>query len=149
MELTTRKIIAITYRKGAVVDRLQQCEKLLRYDEPSGFLQEFSQEPTTKHLHDIATSDWHRRATEFPPNTVETLTMWLYLRVTQICAHLRCFPPPNFPSENISDLMSVIAQLECRIEMSRNKVCEHVCHQITVVDKPGQLLGLCDVANFP
>jgi hypothetical protein len=69
---------------------------------------------------------------EFPPITVEPLNMWLLLRVTQLCAYLRCFPPPNFPAENISDLMSIVSQLERRIEMSQNKIFRDICHQITV-----------------
>lgn len=72
---------------------------------------------------------------ESPPDVVEPSTMWLYLRVTQLCAYLRCFPPSDFPPEHISDLTGIIAQLERRVEMSQSKVYEYICHNITVGDQ--------------
>jgi hypothetical protein len=134
-ELLTRKGILITSRKGPIAARLQQCETSLQHYEPSGFLQEFFEEPSDKHLHDIATSDWCHKAMESPPDVVEPPTMWLYLRVTQLCAYVRCFPPPDFPPEHISGLTRIIAQLERRIEMSQNKVYEYMCHKIAVGDQ--------------
>jgi hypothetical protein len=134
-ELSARNSIAITSRTSGIAARLRHCETSLQYNDPSGFLQEFFEEPSDKHLHDIATLDWRHKSMEFPPNDVEPLTTWLYLRVAQLCAYLRCFPPPDFPPEHISNLTKIIAQLESRIEMSQNKVYEYICHKITVLNQ--------------